>query len=451
MRRSFLVLLLAGVATYSVQGAPNIDVAFQAFWDAPNTSAAEKASHTVIQSGVSFDEAWKRLKAGRTYAKEKTGLIRHPTSVGGVTIDNIIEIPAEYDATHKWPLRVQLHGGVGRDLRDDPQPQSARIPGEPQIYIEPQAYWEAAWWHTVQVDNILGLLDFVKRKYNVDEAQTYLTGISDGGTGTFFFALREPNPWSACLSLNGQPLVLANRDARVEGNLYLGNLANCPLYIVNGDHDPLYPAETVTPLVEAMRKAGVTPVYHIQPNERHDVHWWPEERGSYEMFVHAHPRSAQPERLSWETDRTDRFNRVRWLIIDKLGTRSNSPQASASPPTTQAAAIEPEPLEDVNVLTYRSSTMNVFPRGRQVPSGRVDVGRLGNVFAARTRGVSEFTLLVSPDAVDFTKAVQVTVNGAPVFSGPVKRDLPTLLKWASRDNDRTALYGAELHITVPSH
>jgi len=450
MRRPLLVLLLASLATYSIRGASNVDAAFQAFWDAPTASAAEKASHGVLESGISFDEAWKRLQAGRSYGKEKTGLIRRPTSVGGVTVNNIIEVPAEYDATRKWPLRVQLHGGVGRDLRDDPQPQSTRIPGEPQIYIEPQAYWEAAWWHTTQVDNILGLLDFVKRKYNVDETETYITGISDGGTGTFFFALREPNPWSACLSLNGQPLVLANRDALVQGNLYLGNLANCPLYIVNGDHDPLYPAETVTPLVDAMRKAGVMPVYHIQPNERHDVHWWPEERGSYEMFVHTHPRPAQPERLSWETDRTDRFNRVRWLIIDKLGRRAGSPQPSAIAAPPQAAAIQSEALEDVNVFTYRSSTMNVFPRTRQVPTGRVDVERRGNVFAARARGVSEFTLLVSPDAVDFTKPVQVTVNGAQVFSGPVKRDLQTLLKWASRDNDRTTLYGAELHIAVPN-
>jgi dienelactone hydrolase len=434
MRRSLLALLLGGVATYSVDGAVNIDAAFKAFWDAPNASAAEKASHAVLASGVSFDEAWTRLKAGRTYSNEKTGLIRRPSSVGGVTIDNIVEIPAEYDPTKRWRLRVQLHGGVGRDLRDDPQPQSARLPGEPQIYLEPQAYWEAAWWHTSQVDNILALLDFVKRKYNVDERQTYITGISDGGTGTFFVALREANPWAACLSLNGQPLVLANRDARIEGNLYLGNLANCPLYIVNGDHDPLYPAETVTPIVDAMAKAGVMPVYHIQPNERHDVHWWPEERASYEMFVHSHPRPAHPERLSWETDRTDRFNRVRWLVIDKLRMRSPAAQT----------------LEDVNVFTYGASKMNIFPRRRQVPSGRVDVERRGNAFLATTRGVSDFTLLVSPDVIDFAKPVQVSVNGAQVFSSLVKRDLPTLLRWASRDNDRTALYGAELHITVPN-
>jgi dienelactone hydrolase len=450
MRRTLLVLLLGGLAIYPVHGAASIDAAFKAFWDAPTPSAAEKASHGVVSSGVSFSEAWMRLKAGRTYSMEKPGLIRRPSSVGGVTIDNIVEVPAEYDPAKRWPLRVQLHGGVGRDLRDDPEPQSARIPGEPQIYIEPQAYWEAAWWHTTQVDNILGLLDFVKRKYNVDETQTYVTGISDGGTGTFFFALREPNPWSACLSLNGQPLVLANRDARIEGNLYLGNLANCPLYIVNGDHDPLYPAETVTPIVDAMRKAGIMPVYHIQPNERHDVHWWPDERASYEMFVHMHPRPAHPERLSWETDRTERFNRVRWLVIDKLGTRkSPASQDSSARPPSSASASQADALEDVNVFTYRSSAMNVFPRRRQVPSGRVDVERHGNTFDARTRGVSEFTLLVSPDVIDFTKPVQVTLNGAQVFSGLVKRDLPTLLKWAARDNDRTALYGAELHIVIP--
>ena len=443
MRRAWLAFLLGGLATYPAHGAASIDAAFKAFWDAPTASAAEKASHAVLATGVSFEEAWKRLKAGRTYSKEKTGLVRRPTSVGGVTIDNIIEIPAEYDAAKKWPLRVQLHGGVGRDLRDDPQPQSARIPGEPQIYIEPQAYWEAAWWHTSQVDNILGLLDFVRRKYNVDETQTYITGISDGGTGTFFFALREPNPWAACLSLNGQPLVLANRDARIEGNLYLGNLADCPLYIVNGDHDPLYPAETVTPIVDAMVKAGVMPVYHIQPNERHDVHWWPEERASYEMFVHTHPRPAHPERLSWETDRTDRFNRVRWLVIDKLGRSPSLPSSRAA--TEPKAGL----LEDVNVFTYGASKMNIFPRRRPVPSGRVDVERRGNAFHATTRGVSDFTLLVSPDVIDFAKPVQVTVNGAQVSSGLVRKDLPTLLKWASRDNDRTALYGAELHIAVP--
>jgi hypothetical protein len=177
-------------------------------------------------------------------------------------------------------------------------------------------------------------------------------------------------------------------------------------------------------------------------NDKHDVHWWPEERAFYEMFVHSHPRAAQPERLSWETDRTDRFNRVRWLVIDKLGVQPPSPKASARQAPDAA-------LEDVDSADFEGHNWQIFPRRRQVPSGRVDIERHGNAFEAKTRGVTEFTLLLSPDAVDFAKPVQVTVNGSQAFAGNVKKDLATLLKWAARDNDRTALYGAELHILVP--
>src|SRR5262245_15799260 len=234
------VALLAAATIFphssTLSAAGDVDAAFRAFWNAPTAATAEKTVQGILDSGADFDTSWAKLRAGRTYAKEKTGLIRMPTSVSGVALENLVEIPETYDPAKKWELRVQLHGGVGRDLPElgAAQPQSTRIPGESQIYIEPRAYAEGAWWHTSQVDNILGLLDTVKRKYNVDESRTYITGISDGGTGVYFFGLREANAWSACLPLNGHPLVLSNREARIEGNLYLGNLVNCPLYIVNG-------------------------------------------------------------------------------------------------------------------------------------------------------------------------------------------------------------------------
>ena len=79
----------------------------------------------------------------------------------------------------------------------------------------------------------------------------------------------------------------------------------------------------------------------------------------------------------------------------------------------------------------------------------MDARRTGNSFEVKTRGVQAFTLLLSPDVIDFGKPVQVTVNGRRVFAGAVTRDVTTLLTWAARDNDRTMLYGAELHIAVP--
>ena len=91
--------------------------------------------------------------------------------------------------------------------------------------------------------------------------------------------------------------------------------------------------------------------------------------------------------------------------------------------------------------------LDIFDHKR--PSGRVDIERSGNAFEAKSRGVREFTLLLSPDAIDFTQPVTVTVNGKQAFQGTVKKDPAVLLKWAARDADRQRLYGAELRVQVP--
>ena len=88
----------------------------------------------------------------------------------------------------------------------------------------------------------------------------------------------------------------------------------------------------------------------------------------------------------------------------------------------------------------------MFPRQRE--SGRVDLVRTGNRIDAKSRGVAAFTLLLSPDQFDFGKPVKVIVNRKTVFDGKVKKDLRTLLKYAALDNDRTMLFGAELHVDL---
>jgi hypothetical protein len=54
--------------------------------------------------------------------------------------------------------------------------------------------------------------------------------------------------------------------------------------------------------------------------------------------------------------------------------------------------------------------------------------------------------LISPDAFDLSKPIKVVANGRVVFDGRVEPSLATLLKWAARDNDRTMLFAAELHV-----
>jgi hypothetical protein len=151
-----------------------------------------------------------------------------------------------------------------------------------------------------------------------------------------------------------------------------------------------------------------------------------------EAYLAAHRRDAHPDRISWETERTDRYNRFRWLIVDRLGPRSSD-----------------QPLADVNTISLGPGMERpLFDRSRS--SGRVDAVRRGNRFELKTRGVSELTLLVrADDAVDFQQPVIVTVNGRVVHDAVVRPDASMLLTWAARDNDRTMLYAAALRIAVP--
>ena len=406
----------------------------RAFWEAGSTSEAEKRVAKVVATRARFDEVLSRLQGGRSYGAERSGRVELPTTVRLQHLDNVAEVPAEYTPSKRWALRVSLHGGVGRAAPkpgDPVRPLANRIPAGPEIVLHPRAWGGTEWWKREAVDNLYALVDRLKRRYNIDERRIYITGISDGGTGAYFYGMRSATMWAACLPLNGHPSVLANPDTGVDGELFSGNLASCPLHAVNGGRDRLYPAASVAPLIEMFKKGGIPVSWQVYPEANHDTSWWPEEQARFEAFLAAHPRVAHPEAVSWETERTDRYNRFRWLVVDRLGRRPSDVD-----------------LPDVNEFSPNPAmSLPLFDRSQ--PSGRVDARRTGNRFDVKTRGVQAFTLLLSPDVIDFEKPVQVTVNGTRAFAGAVTRDVTTLLTWAARDNDRTMLYGAELHVAVP--
>ena len=435
MFRTVAVIFICVIAIAGAQSPAPADVLLDRFLDAESPAGAALVADQIVAAGADFDGAYRRLQQGRRYLDEKRGeYALQWRSRSGPFFSNIVEVPADYDPAAKWLLRVQLHGGVGRPSpnavppgrqRAAPGQRPARAPnrieGEKQIYLHPSAWMAAQWWDEEQIDNILRAVDVLKRKYNIDETQIYLTGISDGGTGVYYMALKEPNLWSSYLPLNGSLAVLRNPDNGADGEMHGNNLINAPLYVVNGEHDPLYPVAQVEPHIAWLKRMGVSALFRPQAGAGHNTAWWPTERAPFEKFVHDHPRVAHPAALSWETERVDRFNRNRWLIINEIRTD----------------------LSRSSELT----DLGFFRHTRR--SGRVDVHRNGNTFDAVTRDVGAFTLLLSPGAIDFSKPVIVTVNGKQAVSGTVKKDVATLLRWSARDNDRTALYGAELKIAVP--
>ena len=75
--------------------------------------------------------------------------------------------------------------------------------------------------------------------------------------------------------------------------------------------------------------------------------------------------------------------------------------------------------------------------------------REDNLFVVSARGVSQFTLLLNPEEVDFSQPILVNVNGTTVMAENVGENKETLLKWAQKDLDRKMLFTAELNVQVP--
>jgi len=463
-----------------------------------------------------FDEAYSRLRQGRTYTAQPTGVVRmsHRTA-DGVKHHFTLNVPESYSPTRKYQVRFHLHGGVGgrQDNRPVGNGTIGALAGDEQIYIIPYAWNAAPWWSDDQVLNLRAILDAAKRLYNIDENRVVVSGVSDGGTGAYYIAMRDTTPYASFLPLNGYWMVLASGDIDT-GNVFANNLRNKPLFIVNGGVDRLYPTRIVDPFIEHYRKGGVTLEYHPQPEAGHNTQWWPTVKESFETFVRTHPRQPLPDALTWETADTAAHNRAHWLVIDRLG--SVKDEAKALPDLNELA---PEPVLDFGVRSIGTRINRVVPGSnaerlglksgdvlvrlndesvsggtdvqealddvkagaritllvarnnlpveisgayepklvmgpprtvfsRSGPTGRVDLMRAGNIVRATTRGVAAFTLLLSPDQFDFSKPVKVVANGHTVFDGRVHKDIGTLKKWADIDNDRTMLFGAEIHVDL---
>src|SRR6185295_20360826 len=171
MARQLIGLLLIG---WVLAPRPDANGAFETFWAAESPDAAARLVADVVKSGVTFDEAYARLKQGRTYTAQPTGMVRLTNRTGGPgSIEHhfALNIPAAYDPLRKYQVRFQLHGGVGERQSNDPPPNAGGIgaldgPGDlAQIYIVPFSWNASPWWSSDQVVNLHGILDLAKRRY----------------------------------------------------------------------------------------------------------------------------------------------------------------------------------------------------------------------------------------------------------------------------------------------
>lgn len=404
---SFLLLTQCNSAAEVSAGGSQVD----AFWGVSSAQEQASAAKSLRAAAPDVATLYEWLQVGPAYSDDvpRGELSQSRISDDGMEFPYVLLVPDSYSPRKPYPVEFNLHGGVNRPKNAEGEPvwrngyDSIRDPN--RIVVVPASWNESYWWFDNQADNLPAILNIVKQTYNVDENRVYLTGVSDGGTGTYFFAFLQPTEWAAYLPFIGTPSVLQNPRGRVSYGLAFENLKGKPLYIVNGEIDRLYPARSVQKHIDAMKQYDVDYTFTVIEGGGHDTRWLPEKKAEIEAFKNKNSRDPLPDTVQWTTSQTDRYNRNHWLIVDTLAT-------------------EGEP-------------------------GRVIVKRQGNTFDVESLYVQEFTLLLSPKEIDFSLPVIVKINGKTVHDGIVEQSAGTLLKWATRDHDRTMLFTAELTLQLP--
>lgn len=200
-------------------------------------------------------------------------------AASGRTMPYRLFVPDGYDANKSYPLVVFLHGG-GERGDDNEKPLTANEGGtiwakpqeqakRPAFVLVPQsrAVWDGGFGRTRNAENKVDLaralepaddvttaqklLDAVLAEYKgIDRKRLYLTGLSQGGLGTWAWNAMQPDLFAAMVPVCG-----GGDPAKV------GVLKGKPLWAFHAAADPIVPADLTRNAIAAVRSAGGEPRY----------------------------------------------------------------------------------------------------------------------------------------------------------------------------------------------
>ena len=177
------------------------------------------------------------------------------------------------DRSQNWPLLLFLHGSGerGSDL------ELVKIHGPPKlietgqkfpfVVISPQCPQDAGWVPPA----LEAFIDSIQRRYRIDSARIYVTGLSLGGFATWELAERRPERYAAVIPIcgRGDPS-RANR------------LRNLPVWAFHGAQDDVVPLSSSQDMIDAIKAAGGNPRFTVYPQAGHDS--WTETYANEEIY-----------------------------------------------------------------------------------------------------------------------------------------------------------------------
>ncbi|QMT41026.1 PHB depolymerase family esterase [Neisseria shayeganii] len=240
----------------------------------------------------------------------------------------IVYTPPHVEAGEPRPLLVHLHGAIASpQIRSDPLASVQRssflkLANAGRYYVLfPFGQKDAGWFDPVGVNMVLGEVDAVLRDFPAaDPDRVFLSGFSDGGSGTLYLAATHPDRFAGFIAMNGSLPVAAHLGSTP---VYPQNFNRKPLYIINTRSDMLYPADMMQPVAEELRRHHPNLIFST-PEGGHDMRYLPQEIPALTAFIDRHRRQTATQ-LVWESS-GEAANGSEWLHIERLKPQA-TPQA----------------------------------------------------------------------------------------------------------------------------
>jgi dienelactone hydrolase len=329
-----------------------------------------------------------------------------------------IQVPADYDASHPWPLLITLHGANGNGA--DWIRTWARTAGAKMILVAPTTpkhTWSARQGHYY----VLTALRETADALNVDPDRVYLDGMSMGAGGAFRLAEHFPDRWAAIGPRCNVPDIRQKQDKSYV-TMLAANFRMVPAYWVVGAKDEKIPIEMARAAKSDLEAAKGELVYKEVADGGHD---WNLERDEVVLdWYEKHTRVAYPEEIAWKSYEKI-FARAFWVEVVKR--------------------TEPPPLIIVHMDQKGAESER---RTELRPPSLVKAKRKGNAIEISTEEVKELRVYLDDAMVDLDKPVTITVNGKKMHDGIVKRSMDVLIEEAHKRHDSSMLYTAFVDVKL---
>ena len=193
--------------------------------------------------------------------------------------------PKEYndDTIKKWPLIIYLHGGSSRGA-DTIKLYCCGIPDQiwrgrefPFIIVAPQCPIHQRWSTDNWFENFY---EEITTKYRVDTNKVYLTGVSLGGAGTWYLAIKYPEKIAAIAPMSGFTrhidYIMKNTD----------KLIDIPIWAFHGKIDKIAQFEDTEWMINRLEGKNKDLKFTAEPDVGHWIDWlvYPKQK-LYDWFL----------------------------------------------------------------------------------------------------------------------------------------------------------------------